>query len=110
MELFERLLDNALRYRSGARPLVHVAATRGEGFWTVTVRDNGRGLEPGQLERVFMLLARHAPARDTSGPGMGLAICRQIVARHGGRIWAASDGPGKGAAVSFTLPDAQPPA
>lgn len=105
VELFERLLDNALRYRSGERPRIHVVATRSEGHWSVSVRDNGRGLEPSQLERVFMLLARHAPARDTSGPGMGLPICRQIVARHGGRIWAASEGPGKGATFSFTLPE-----
>jgi PAS domain S-box-containing protein len=108
VELFERLLENALRYRSAARPAIHVAAERGEGNWTVSVRDNGRGLEPGQLERMFMLLARHAPARDTSGPGMGLATCRQIIARHGGRIWAGSPGPGKGATISFTLPDAKP--
>lgn len=110
VELFERLLDNALRYRTGARPRVHVSATRGEDCWTIGIRDNGRGLEPGQLERMFMLLARHAPARDTAGPGMGLAICRQIVARHGGRIWAASPGVGRGATISFTLPDPHPAA
>jgi PAS domain S-box-containing protein len=108
VELFERLLGNALRYRASAPPHIQVVATRADGNWTVSVRDNGRGLEPGQLERIFMLLARHAPARDTPGPGMGLAICRQIVARHGGRIWATSEGPGKGATFSFTLPDAQP--
>lgn len=108
MELFERLLDNALRHRSSAPPAIHVSAARADGQWTVSVRDNGRGLEAAQLERVFMLLARHAPARDTSGPGMGLPICRQIVARHGGRIWAASAGVGQGATFSFTLPDAPP--
>ena len=107
-ELFERLLDNALRYRSGERPCIHVVAARVDGSWSISVRDNGRGLEPAQLERVFMLLARHAPARDTPGPGMGLPICRQIVARHGGRIWATSGGVGKGATFSFTLPDAKP--
>lgn len=105
VELLERLLDNCLRYRSSAPPRIHVFAERGEGNWTVSVRDNGRGLDAGQLERIFMLLARHAPARDTTGPGMGLPTCRQIVARHGGRIWAASDGAGKGATISFTLPD-----
>jgi PAS domain S-box-containing protein len=105
-ELFERLLDNALRHRGKAPPRIHVSATRAEGYWRVSVRDNGRGIDPGQLERVFMLSARHAPAQETPGPGIGLAICRRIVARHAGRIWAASDGPGKGATFSFTLPDA----
>ncbi|MGH8482449.1 MAG: sensor histidine kinase [Nevskiaceae bacterium] len=104
-ELFERLLDNALRHRGEARPRVHVSAVRAEGYWVVSVRDNGRGLEAAQLERVFTLLARRAPAPGTPGPGIGLAICRKIVARHAGRIWAASDGPGKGATFSFTLPD-----
>jgi len=105
-ELFERLLDNAVRHRGAAAPRIHVSAARAEGYWLLNVRDNGRGIEPGQLERVFTLFARHAPARDTPGPGIGLAVCRKIVARHAGRIWAASDGPGKGATISFTLPDA----
>jgi PAS domain S-box-containing protein len=109
VELLERLLHNALLYRTAARPEVHVSATRADGYWTINVRDNGRGLEATQLERVFMLLARRAPARDTTGPGMGLPICRQIVARHGGRIWAASAGANKGTTISFTLPDAPVP-
>jgi PAS domain S-box-containing protein len=104
-ELFERLLDNALRYRGEARPRIHVSAARAERYWVVSVRDNGRGLEAGQLERVFTLAARHAPTSSTPRPGIGLPVCRKISARHGGRIWAASDGPGKGATVSFTLPD-----
>ena len=102
-ELFERLLDNALRYRGEARPRIHVSAARAAGHWAVAVRDNGRGLESGQLERVFTQPGRHAGARP--GAGIGLAICRKIVARHGGRIWAASDGAGKGTTISFTLPD-----
>lgn len=104
-ELFERLLDNALRHRGKAPPRIHVSAVRADGCWLVSVRDNGRGIEPGQLERIFNLFARHAPAGSTPGPGLGLATCRKIVARHAGRIWAASDGPGKGATLSFTLPD-----
>ncbi len=107
-ELFERLIENALRYRGEAPPRIHVSAARAEGHWVVSLRDNGCGIEPGQLERVFTLSARRAPAAGTPRPGIGLAICRRIVARHSGRIWAASDGPGKGATFTFTLPDLPP--
>lgn len=109
-QVFENLLGNAIRCHDRAPPRIHVGASRSEGYWVVAVRDNGRGIDASQLERVFSLFARRDPARQAPGAGVGLAVCRKIVARHGGRIWAASDGVGRGATFCFTLPDSQPAA
>lgn len=107
-QLFGRLIDNALRYRAEAPPRIHITAARAERHWVVSVRDNGRGLEAAQLERVFHPFARRADGPQAPGAGMGLAVCRKIVARHGGRMWAVSEGPGQGAMFCFTLPDTAP--
>ena len=107
-QVFEQLLRNAIESRGDAPPRIHVAASRSEDYWVVSVRDNGKGIDPAQLERVFTLFARRAAGRQAPGTGMGLAVCRKIVARHGGRIWAASEGAGKGATFFFTLPDSRP--
>jgi PAS domain S-box-containing protein len=104
-DVFARLLDNALRHRGAAPPRIHVGAARAGGYWVVSVRDNGGGIDPSQLERVFVPFARASAARQAPGTGMSLAVCRRIVARHGGRIWASSEGAGKGATISFTLPE-----
>ena len=66
------------------------------------VRDNGRGIEPRSCERVWNLFEKLDPAAD--GTGVGLALVRRIVEAHGGRAWAESDGPGRGATFCFTLP------
>ena len=83
-------------------PRVEIAA-RQDGDQTVFfVRDNGRGIEPRFLERVFDLFEKLDPAAE--GTGVGLALVRRIVEAHGGRAWAESDGPGRGATFCFTLP------
>lgn len=107
-QLFARLIDNALRYRGEAPPRIHISAARAESHWVVSVRDNGRGIEAAQLERVFHPFARRGDGPQAPGAGMGLAVCRKIVARHGGRMWAVSEGPGQGAMFCFTLPDTHP--
>lgn len=100
LELWESLLRHALR--SGADPLrIHVGARQDAGEWLITVRDNGT-LDPAALEHLFR------PFASTTGDapekaGLGLAICRAIVARHGGRMWAESLD-SEGSAVFFTLP------
>lgn len=106
--VFEHLLGNAIQCRGEAPPRIHVGAARAEDYWVLSVRDNGKGIDPAQLERVFTLFGRRDAARQAPGTGMGLAICRKIVARHGGRIWAVSDGVAKGATFCFTLPDSPP--
>jgi len=102
MEVFENLLQNALRHRGPAAPSIHIATERrGEG-WLFTVRDNGPGVEAEYLESIFQPFVRLHGKRQ-AGPGLGLPVCRIIVERHGGRIWAESEA-GAGAAFLFTLP------
>ncbi len=106
--IFEQLLGNAVRHRAETPLRIHVGAARTEDGWVLSVRDNGKGIDPAQLERVFTLFGRRDAGRQAPGSGIGLAVCRRIIARHGGRIWAASEGAGKGATFFFTLPDPQP--
>jgi hypothetical protein len=98
------LIDNALRYhRPGVPPIVHVGVSRREGDWVVSVRDNGIGVDPAELPRLFTILGRVHADEDPGGTGVGLALCRRVVERHGGTIWMDSV-PGRGSTVSFTLP------
>ena len=100
--LFVHLLDNALRYRAGP-PEVHVGLSRRDGQWVVSVTDNGVGMSDDQLARLFTVFTRLHPVDGRPGAGLGLALCRRVVERHGGSIWAESV-PGKGTTVSFSLP------
>lgn len=100
LELWESLLRHALR--PGADPLrIHVSAKQEAGDWLITVRDNS-AIDPAALEHLFRPFARPAGGAPEKA-GLGLAICRTIVARHGGRMWAESVD-GGGSAVEFTLP------
>lgn len=100
-ELLENLLCNALRHRGPPSPRIHVSAEEQADGWIVEVRDNGPGIEADYLERVFEPYERIH--QESAGAGMGLATCRVIVERHGGRIWAESK-PGGGAQFLFYLP------
>jgi PAS domain S-box-containing protein len=107
-QLFQNLLDNAWKYR---RPMVmlhvEVAATRyagGDAVWEFSVRDNGIGLDMTHADRIFEIFQRLHREQEYGGTGIGLAICRRIVERHGGRIWVRAR-PEHGATFSFTLPD-----
>jgi hypothetical protein len=101
--LFQNLLVNSIKYRSGEVPCIHVAAKEDGGDWIFSVRDNGIGIEPQYAEKVFGIFKCLDPRDKRSGSGMGLAICRKIVSRHQGRIWVESI-PGRGATFYFTLP------
>jgi len=102
MEVFANLLRNALCHRGSAPPLIRITAERRVDEWLFAVRDNGPGVETAYLERIFQPFVRLQGKRH-AGPGLGLAICRVIVERHGGRIWAESEA-GAGSAFLFTLP------
>jgi chemotaxis family two-component system sensor kinase Cph1 len=102
LTLFENLVRNAVQHRGPAAPRIHISAEARDGAWLFAVRDNGPGVDSEDLERMFRPFERLG-RNGTAGAGLGLAICREIVARHNGRIWAESTA-GNGCAVCFTLP------
>jgi light-regulated signal transduction histidine kinase (bacteriophytochrome) len=103
MQLFQNLIGNAIKFRNHERPLVHVSAKRGDKEWIFSVRDNGIGFEPQFAERIFVIFQRLHAKSEHPGTGIGLAVCKKIVERHNGRIWAEAE-PGKGATFYFALP------
>lgn len=103
-QLFQNLIGNALKFRvEGRMPVVHIGATRKAGEWIFQVKDNGIGIDPQQLDRVFVVFQKLHPSQEYSGSGIGLAICKKIVERHGGRLWVESI-VGEGSTFYFTLP------
>ena len=98
-QLFEQLLRNVIAHRGDTVPRAHVSASERPGEWQLSIRDQGPGVEPGELERIFRPFER---LHRGEGPGLGLAACKAIVEAHGGRIWAESEG--AGLTVYFTVP------
>jgi len=103
-QLFQNLISNAIKYGPEERTEIHVGAVREEDGWRFSVSDNGVGIAGEDLERVFELFRRLDSGSSEPGTGVGLAVCKRIVGRHGGRIWAKSE-PGQGSTFYFTLPD-----
>jgi PAS domain S-box-containing protein len=102
-QVFQNLVGNALKFRSSAAPRVHVSSLEKGDEWEIAVRDNGIGIEPQYFERIFMVFQRLHNKGDYPGTGIGLAIVKKVVERHGGRVRVQSQ-PGEGSAFIITLP------
>lgn len=102
-QLFQQLFINALTFRSEAAPRIEVTAEEDVEACTISVRDNGLGIDPQYLEAIFQPFKR-LEGKELSGNGLGLPVCRKIVRAHGGRVWAESAGKGHGATFRFTVP------
>ncbi|MGC4097311.1 MAG: ATP-binding protein [Nitrospira sp.] len=104
VQVFQNLIGNAIKYRSPAHPEIHVGASRQDQGWVISIRDNGIGFDQAFSERIFVIFQRLHSRLEYPGTGMGLAICKKIVERHGGKIWCESK-LGHGSTFFFSIPD-----
>ncbi|NRQ35779.1 HAMP domain-containing protein [Nonomuraea sp. NN258] len=104
-QLFQNLIENAIKFRSDDPPRVHIGAKRDGTMWEFSCTDNGIGVEPKYADRIFLIFQRLHPRDVYPGTGIGLALCRKIVEYHGGQLWLDDGGgQGQGATFRWTLP------
>jgi signal transduction histidine kinase len=102
-QLFQNLVGNAIKFCGALPPQIHITVEKDDPNWIFSVKDNGIGLDPEFADRIFTIFQRLHSRKDYPGTGIGLAICKRIVERHGGSIWVTS-APGEGSTFRFTLP------
>jgi two-component system, chemotaxis family, CheB/CheR fusion protein len=103
LQLFQNLISNSIKYRAAEAPKIHVWAAKDTEGWRFAVRDNGIGIDPQHADRVFGMFKR-LHGSEIPGTGIGLALCKKVVERQGGRIWVESPEAGGGATFKFTIP------
>lgn len=103
MQLFQNLISNAIKFKGEKDPKITISAKKKRKFYEFTVKDNGIGFEEKYAERIFVIFQRLHTKEEYEGTGIGLAVCKKIVERHGGKMWVKSE-PGKGSSFQFTLP------
>lgn len=103
-QLLQNLIANAIKFRTEDDPRIEISSVRSKGSWTVSVADNGIGIDPASSERIFELFGRLHGVSEYPGSGLGLSLCKRIVENHGGRIWVEQD-EGGGSIFFFTIPD-----
>jgi light-regulated signal transduction histidine kinase (bacteriophytochrome) len=110
-QVFRNLVGNAIKFHGEQPPQIHVSVDQRGEEWLFSVRDNGIGIDSQYADRIFTIFERLHATKDYPGTGIGLAICKKVVERHGGRIWVESQA-GTGATFYFTIPKiarSQPP-
>jgi len=107
-EALRGLVDNALTFTADEPPVIAVSAERRDDAWCIEVRDNGTGVPADARERVLEPFERAHPRAVATGPGLGLAIARCVIARRGGQLWVGEVEDGAGTSVQFTIPDEVP--
>ena len=103
VQVMQNLISNAIKFKGESSPVINISAKEKNNFWLIKVEDNGIGFDSIYAERIFIIFQRLHARNEYAGTGIGLAICKKIVERHGGKIWAKSE-PGKGAVFYIKLP------
>jgi light-regulated signal transduction histidine kinase (bacteriophytochrome) len=103
VQVFQNLIGNAIKFRSEEAPHIHVSLQDRRLEWIFSIKDNGIGIDPQYAERVFVIFQRLHTRQEYPGTGIGLAICKRIIERHGGKIWFESE-PEKGSTFFFSIP------